>query len=467
MARRPGSLSVRLIASTTIVLLAAFAGTIALLDTLFRQTSEEAIRDVLEVQVLTLIGLAEPGDDGNLELPADLPETRLNSLSSGLFAEIVDPVGKRVWRSPSAVGVDLAAGLTVGSGERVFDRRRLSDGTEALVLGVGITWELVGDASYGFQVYVGEDLAAYQRRLARFRQQLFGWFAAVMVALIVMIWFLLRRGLRPVRRMERDIAAIEKGDVELLDEDYPRELVGVARNMNALVLSERQRISRFRTTMDDLAHSLKTPLAVLRTELDSREPQTDVLHEQVARMQGVVDYQLRRAAATGPRTLARKLVKLTPICREVASSLRKIHTEKTVQFEMSAPDGLDYPAEQGDLYELIGNLLDNAWKWCDGRVAIDLRNETSDTSRELVLVVTDDGPGIPDGEVDEVLGRGHRASIGRDDRRGDVPGHGIGLAVVAEIVGLYGGTLQIARGDGDGDGDGGARVEVRLPDAAR
>lgn len=457
MARSRGSLSIRLLVLTTIVLLAAFAGTIALLDALFRQAAEDAIRDVLEVQVLTLIGLAEPDDDGSLVLPADLPESRLNTLSSGLFAEIVDPIGNRVWRSPSSVGIDLAAGLSVDSGQRVYQRRRLSDGTEALVLGIGITWELVGDASYGFQVFVGEDLSAYQRQLTRFRQQLFGWFGAVMVALIVTIWMLLRRGLRPLSRMEREIAAIEKGDVELLGEDYPRELVGVARNMNALVRSERQRITRFRTTMDDLAHSLKTPLAVLRSELESREADPGVLRDQVSRMQGVVDYQLRRAAATGPRTLAPAAVRLAPICREVSSSLRKIHTDKQVHFDMQVPDGLAYPAEQGDLYELIGNLLDNAWKYCRSRVAIEIGDGDTDDGNELVLTVTDDGPGIPAEEADAVLNRGHRAGSHADGRRGDVPGQGIGLAVVAEIVDLYGGGLSI---DAPGQG---ARIVAHLP----
>ncbi|MFQ5635018.1 MAG: ATP-binding protein [Gammaproteobacteria bacterium] len=461
MARRPGSLSVRLLVSTTLVLLAAFAGTIALLDAIFRQTSEDAIRSLLEVQVLTLIGLAEPGDDGTLILPAHLPEARLNTLSSGLFAEIVDPVGKRVWRSPSAVGVNLATGLSVEPGARLYQRRLLANGTEALVLGVGITWQLVGDASYGFQVYVGEDLTAYYRQLTQFRRQLFGWFGAVMVALIVAIWLLLRRGLRPLIRMEREIAAIEKGDTEFLGEGYPRELVGVARNMNALVRSERQRIARFRTTMDDLAHSLKTPLAVFRTELDAREPEPGVLRAQVARMQGVVDYQLRRAAATGPRTLAPKPVRLAPICREIASSLRKIHTEKDVRFDMTVPDGATYPAEQGDLYELIGNLLDNAWKWCRGRVGIEIAVARENDGRELLVTVTDDGPGIPPDEADEVLNRGHRVGSGADGRRGDVPGQGIGLAVVAEIVALYGGAVQIGRTGVDvGTG---ARVTLQLP----
>ncbi|MBT8443050.1 MAG: GHKL domain-containing protein, partial [Gammaproteobacteria bacterium] len=346
-------------------------------------------------------------------------------------------------------------GLTVGSGERLYQRRVLSDGTEALILGIGITWELVGDATYGFQVFVGEDLAAYQRRLARFRQQLFGWFAAVMVALIVTIWLLLRAGLRPLSRMEREITAIEKGEAELLDEDYPRELVGVARNMNALVRSERQRISRFRTTMDDLAHSLKTPIAVLRSELEAEAPESGVLRDQVARMQGVVDYQLRRAAATGPRTLAPTAVKLAPICREIASSLRKIHAEKSVDFDLRVPDGTTYPAEQGDLYELVGNLLDNAWKYCRTRVTIDVEIAESEPGKSLLIRITDDGPGIPEDEINQVLNRGHRAEA----RRGDAPGQGIGLAVVAEIVGLYGGGLQISSGAARN----GTTVEVRLP----
>ena len=457
MARRPGSLSFRLLASTTLVLLAAFAGTIALLDALFRQTSEDAIRDVLEVQVLTLIGLAEPADDGSLALPADLPETRLNAPSSGLFAEIVDPIGQRVWRSPSGVGIDLASGINVGSGERLYQRRVLSDGTEALILGIGITWELVGDATYGFQVFVGEDLSAYQRRLTRFRQQLLGWFGTVMLAIVILIWLLLRAGLRPLGRMERQITAIEKGDAEMLDEDYPRELVGVARNMNALVRSERQRISRFRTTMDDLAHSLKTPIAVLRSELEAVEPETGVLRDQVVRMQGVVDYQLRRAAATGPRTLAPTAVKLMPIGREIASSLRKIHAEKKVEFDLRIPEGAAYPAEQGDLYELFGNLLDNAWKYCRSRVSLDVAFGESDEGRQLVVNVSDDGQGIPADEISKVLNRGHRA--GDINERGDVPGQGIGLAVVAEIVELYGGDLSISSiGEAAG-----TSIEVRLP----
>ncbi len=454
MTARPSSLSARLLITTTLLLFVVFALTTGLLDTIFRQLSENAVRDILEVQVLALIGVAEPGDDGRLMLPQQLPEPRLASLGSGLYAEIVDPVGNRVWRSPSAVGVGLATGMQVSAGERMLERRTLADGTEVLVLGVGITWELIGDVTYGFQVYVAEDLTGYNRQLEIYRRQLMLWFGVVVIGLLVVIAGLLRWGLRPLRRMADQITAIEDGGVEFLSEDYPRELAGVAHNMNTLVKSERQRISRFRTTMDDLAHSLKTPLAVLRTELSGTDPDLETLHDQVVRMQGVVDYQLRRAAATGPRSLAPEPVRLGPVVRDIASSLRKIHQDKDVQFELEDADSLSYAAEQGDLYELFGNLMDNAWKWCSTAVTVSIVvDEDRSGVAVIILTVADDGPGIPDDAVDEVLSRGARG-----DQRGDVPGQGIGLAVVAELAELYGGVISIAP-----SAIGGVGVSIELP----
>ena len=456
MPARARSLSTRLLVTTTILLLAAFALTIFLLDAIFQRASENAIRDLLEVQVFALIGLAEPDSEDQLRLPAQLPDARLSSLGSGLYAEIVDEQGGRIWRSPSAIGTGLADGLSVGPGQRIYQRRLLADGTEALVLGIGITWELVGDVTYGFQIYVGENLTGYKRQLARFRQQLMGWFGAVLLALLFALWVLLRWGLAPVRQMTSEISAIENGEVAELSEDYPRELAGVASNMNRLIKSERQRIMRFRTTMDDLAHSLKTPLAVLRMELERNEPDHETLRDQISRMQGVVDYRLRRAAATGPRTLAPLSIAIAPICREIASSLRKIYRDKDVQCEMNIPDGASYAAEPGDLYEMIGNLLDNAWKWCSQSVVLTVNTNAQDENAGVsrwVLTISDDGPGVSDEQAATILDRGARG-----DQRGDVPGQGIGLAVVAEIVELYGGTVTVDR-----SASGGAKFELSLP----
>jgi two-component system sensor histidine kinase PhoQ len=173
-------------------------------------------------------------------------------------------------------------------------------------------------------------------------------------------------------------------------------------------------------------------------------------------MQGVVDYRLRRAAATGPRTLAPLSIAIAPICREIASSLRKIYRDKDVHWEMNIPDGASYAAEPGDLYEMIGNLLDNAWKWCSQSVVLtvntDAQGATPGESR-WVLTISDDGPGVSDEQATTILDRGARG-----DQRGDVPGQGIGLAVVAEIVELYGGTVTVDR-----SASGGAKFELSLP----
>jgi len=383
-----------------------------------------------------------------------LPEPRLASLGSGLYAEIADPVGSRVWRSPSAIGVGLADGLSATPGDDIFVRRTLADGTEVLIYGVGITWDLVGEVSYGFQVYVAEDLSGFNRQLATYRRQLMFWFGVVLAGLLFVMGIALKLGLRPLQKMADEISSIENGELQFLSEGYPRELSGVARNMNMLVTSERQRISRFGTTMDDLAHSLKTPLAVLRTELSMSEPDTVNLQAQVSRMQGVIDYQLRRAAATGPRSLAPESVRLAPLVRDVSSSLRKIYQDKNIQFDFHDPDSAAYRAEKGDLYELVGNLLDNAWKWSVSIVTVSLLTLRNDKGQLVLrLTVSDDGPGVSDYDADDILSRGKRGGL-----RGDVPGQGIGLEVVSELVDLYSGSLSVDRSN-----YGGAMFAVDLP----
>jgi two-component system sensor histidine kinase PhoQ len=253
--------------------------------------------------------------------------------------------------------------------------------------------------------------------------------------------------------MSAEITAIEAGRQEAFGDGYPRELTGVTRGLNMLLGAERQRMERYRTTMDDLAHSLKTPLAVAGTELVGDQPDTATLRAQIDRMQSVVDYQLRRAAASGPRSLAARPVVLEPLLVDIIASLRKIYRDKPVNCELQIPDGASCPAEPGDLYEIFGNLLDNAWKWCAGRIVVTV---SSSGGAALCISVADDGPGIPDDQTEAVLGRGVRAG-----HRGDVPGHGIGLAVVREIIGLYQGSVSINRSP-----LGGTEVRLMVPGLA-
>lgn len=450
MSRRRASLSTGLLVITAVMLIAAFGITIVVLDMVFRRSAEAALTDQLEVQVLALIGAAEPDDVGNLSVPKRLLEPRLRNPGSGLYTEILDASGLPLWRSPSAVGLELAPGATLKAGERTVTRRLLPDGSKVLLFGLGINWELGPTATPAFQVFAAADLAGYEAQLDRFRQQLLAWFSGVMFVLLASLWLAIRFALRPLRRMSGEIAAIEAGRQEAFGTDYPPELEGVTRGLNTLLGSERQRMDRYRTTMDDLAHSLKTPLAVVRTELGGSQPDAATLRAQLDRMQSVVDYQLRRAAASGPRSLAARPVALAPLLGEIVASLGKIHRDKAVSCELEIPDGTSYPAEQGDLYEIFGNLLDNAWKWCAARIVVTV---IVGDDNMLTISVADDGPGIPDDQAGSVLGRGIRV-----DQRGDVPGQGIGLAVVGEIVGLYRGSMSIHRST-----LGGAELQLRLP----
>lgn len=451
MTSRRGSLSRRLLIITAVMLVAAFGITIAVLDLVFQRSADEALIDQLDTQVTALIGGVEPDEVGNLTVPQRLLDPRLGNPGSGLYAEILDAAGLPLWRSPSAVGLDLASGTTLNAGQRTLLRESLADGTRALMLGVAINWELGPSATPAFQVFVAADLAASNRQLMQFRRQLFGWFSGVMLVLLFALWLAIRFGLQPLRRMSAEIAAIEKGGREALSDEYPRELEGVGRGFNVLLRSERQRMERYRTTMDDLAHSLKTPLAVLRTEISASTPDRALITGQVDRMQGVIDYQLKRAAVMGPRSVAAQPVAVLPVLQELVTSLRKIHRDRAVDCTLNVSGDAGYPAELGDLYEILGNLLDNAWKWCRSRIVVTV--EAGEAGDGLLVRVEDDGPGIPDDQREAVLHRGIRA-----DQRGDVPGQGIGLAVVREIVGLYHGELHIDRAAA-----GGASITVRLP----
>src|SRR5438874_2595549 len=257
--------------------------------------------------------------------------------------------------------------------------------------------------------------------------------------------------LAPVRRMEREIHEVEEGRCETLGAGYPRELSGVATNLNALLLGERKRVTRYRDTLGNLAHSLKTPLAVMRASLSGGAPAGPVGAE-IDRMSGIIEHQLKRAAASGGALLGQAPVEVAQVASELRGTLLKVYAGKDLSLELAIAPAALFVGDRGDLTELLGNLLDNACKWCRGRVRLTARSDESAGPRErLSLIVEDDGPGISAEDRARVLERGVRADQ-------NVPGHGLGLAMVHDTVDLYGGQLAI-----DASPLGGARISLRLP----
>ncbi len=452
------SLRARVLATVSLVLLGCFLLTVLALDVAFRRTAEQAVRERLEVQIVALLAAAELDEEGAvLSLPASLPEARLTTLGSGLYARIVNGEGRVVWRSPSALGVDIDYPGPLPPGRRQFVHTRTAQGVPVFALSMGIDWELDARRAHAFTVSVAESMSAYHAQLARFRQQLMVWFGGALILLIAVQATTLRWLMQPLRRVAREIAEVEAGTREELGGGYPNELAGVARNFNALMRSEHARLARYRESLGNLAHSLKTPLAVIRSALErgGRTPPPAEVAEQLERVDAIVRYQLQRAAMSGAVSPARRRVSVRQTLDKVRSSLSKIHAEKAPRFVVELGGEPVFHGEEADLLEILGNLMDNACKWCRGTVRVRAGMVPDPWPQTLEIVVEDDGPGIPEAVAAQVRRRGVRADPA-------VPGSGLGLAMTQELVELLGGTLTVARSGGD-DALGGAALRVLIP----
>lgn len=412
------------------------------IDQAFVQSALQSQRDRMQGLVYALIGVAEPAAGGLSIDPDALPDARLRRIQSGLQAVIFNEHGDAIWRSPNLSGtLPPIQAPPVGTG-------LLREQNGRFVYSFGIRWLGESDQPRRFTVALLEDRRAYNAQIAAFRRTLWIYLGAAGVALVLVQFFLLRWGLSPLRRLAAEIRQIESGAQTEITGNYPSELEPVTENLNAMIRSERSQLQRYRNALGDLAHSLKTPLAVLRgiaEEAELNPAQRQHLLEPIERMQDIADHQLRRASAAGRRILAEP-VALRPLADKVIAALTKVYQDKSLAFDNSIDPRLRVRADQGDLYEIFGNLLDNAAKWARNRVRV----RAAIANAALQIEVEDDGPGFPENRA-ALLQRGVRA----DDR---VPGQGIGLATVADVVQLNDGSIELIDGAG-----GGAVVRVTLP----
>jgi two-component system sensor histidine kinase PhoQ len=428
--------------------LALFFGVMMLvLDTGFRALSERSMQELLDSQMVGLIAAAEPQPDGGYAPAPHALDPRLATPRSGLYAQIRSQ--QHEWQSPSNATADVDFGPLLAHGERnttyaSFGHDRVAIESRA----IEFEDDPKGQRTLTFSVAVS--LSPYEEQLWRFRQELVGWFIGLMLVLMITLAALMQWVLAPLRRMGREIHAVEEGRSEALGAGYPRELSGVAGNLNTLLLGERKRVARYRDTLGNLAHSLKTPLAVMRSSLPGNAP-AGPMGIEIDRMSDIIEHQLKRAAAGGA-LLGQAPVDVGQVAAQLRGALLRVYADKDLALELAIAVGTQFIGDRADLTELLGNLLDNACKWCRGRVRLTARAEEGAAARErLLLEVEDDGPGISAADRVRVLQRGVRTDE-------SVPGHGLGLAMVRDTVDLYGGRMSIESSD-----LGGARFSLRLP----
>lgn len=405
--------------------------TAAALDRAFVDSNESALRDRLTSQLYALMAAADVTGEG-IMMPSSELDALLGLPSSGVYAQITSQEGKPLWQSSSVLGAQIPPPQVLVSGEKTFTKRRAAS-DDFYTFAYGVNWA-TDNKTIPLTFNIATDLVSFEKQISEYRTTLWGWLLGMAILLLITQAAILHWGLSPLRKVGAEINRIEMGSQEKIEQNYPQEIEHLTRNINVLLQQERDQKTRYRIALGDLAHSLKTPLAVMQSGLNSApDKQDDSLQEQITRMNAIVEYQLQRAATAGSASIG-NTVEIRSVIARLLESLHKVYRDKSVIHHISLPDGLVFKGDEGDLMELLGNLLDNAFKWAKQRIEVVAVQQ----GKKLCLRVIDDGPGIDTGQADNLLQRGVRA-----DRL--IAGHGIGLSIVSSIVDAYHGELIIKK----------------------
>lgn len=439
------SLRVRLMLGAAALAVLFMAALLPLVQGAFRNALENVIEQRLAADAATLISSARI-DGGRLSMPARLPDEEFNLLESRLLGFIYDREGRELWRSPSTADEQIDYRPRYDGEGHDFVRQRDGRGEEFFVYDLEV--DLLRGEAAAYSIVTMQPASEYQAMLDGLGRQLRLWLGGALLVLLGLLWLGLTWGFGTLRGLSRELDEVEGGNRDHLSREHPSELLRLTDSLNRLLDGERRQRERYRDSLGDLAHSLKTPLAVLQgvaEGLREREP-AQVLQTQVERMSQQVNYQLQRASLR-KSGLVRHREPLAQVLDTLCGALDKVYRDKRVQVQRDFPAELRVPMERGALFELLGNLLENAYRLCLGQIRVSARIGAEGCE----LVVEDDGHGIPADQRARILQRGERL----DSQH---PGQGIGTAVVVDILDSYDGQLQL-----EDSSLGGACFRMRLP----
>jgi signal transduction histidine kinase len=452
---RANSLALRLFLSATAWAVVILLITGVILSSLYRDAVERSFDRRLGVYLRTIVAdLASP-DDTSGKFPQSLGEPLFELPLSGWYWQVtrLDPDKHDVRASRSLWDGGLphledrgvkpgADGSRQGYVEAPEDQRlRLVERTVDL-----------GDEGH-YLVAVAGDAAEITEETRSFDQALAITFALLAAVLLLTTMFQVQFGLAPLKRITDSLAAIRAGKAERLAGNFPDEIAPLARETNALIDTNKEIVERARTHVGNLAHALKTPLSVMVNEATARprDPLAEKVLEQADIMRDQVARHLERARLAARLTVVGSLTEVNPVVTALARTMEKIHHNRDVAIEVHAGEDVRFRGERQDLEEMIGNLVDNACKWANSRVAIEVMREGRDEAQVVHVIVDDDGRGLSPSEREQVAQRGSRLDESK-------PGSGLGLSIVVELAELYGGKLNLGTAP-----LGGLRAELVLP----
>ncbi|NOQ12919.1 MAG: GHKL domain-containing protein [Methyloprofundus sp.] len=428
------SLNSRITLSATVVLVIFICLTAFALERAFFDSTESALRDTMSSQLYALMAAAEV-ENQQIVLSSNDLDTLLGLPGSGIYATISNPSGQVLWQSSSSLGTTLPKPTSLNSGKKTFAKISVEN-SDFYTTAYGVRWP-TDTGSIALTFSITTDLSSFDKQINSYRLTLWGWLIAMATLLLLSQAAILRWGLAPLRKVGIELNRIEAGKQQQIENHYPQEIERLTNNINILLEHERQQKTRYRDAMGNLAHSLKTPLAILHTSLQTELHKQDrqTMQEQLNRMNSIVEYQLQRAVTAGSVSLG-KSVELLSTTQRLLNSLQKVYSDKAISVTTHVDSALIFRGDEGDLMEVLGNLLDNAFKWAHQNIEISAQQ----SGKQLLISISDDGPGIAQEKVEELLQRGVRADQ-------TTAGHGIGLSIVKSIVHAYGGNLTISTSD--------------------
>ena len=439
---RANSLAFRLIVAASLWSVVALLVAGLIVTALYRQNAERGLDERLGVYRNSLIGaLAQQPPDAPLAYPGNLGEPLFELLYSGWYWQVREPGGGAVVIASRSLFTDtLDTGVaTARSSDAGVETGLLAgpDSQNLRYLAQSVTF----DEDRTYVVLVAGDVARIENEIATFRNTVILILAAFGIGLVLAALTQIRWGLRPLDRVRRGLSDLRSGKQTRFEEDgLPAEVAPLVKELNALLESNREVISRSRTQVGNLAHALKTPLSVIVNEARAnRDPYAVKVAEQAQVMRKQINHYLDRARVAAQLGVIGTVTEVEGVLRGLIRAVGRIYRDRQIDIVVDCPSGVRFRGERQDLEELLGNLLDNACKWAGSRVAIAVTLREPDTQRpqrSVEITVVDDGPGLDAEQRAQAVKRGRRLDESK-------PGSGLGLSIVADLVQGYGGTFAL------------------------
>ncbi|MCO5073532.1 MAG: ATP-binding protein [Rhizobiaceae bacterium] len=434
------SLTLRVIAFSTVWAILALVVISTVITTLYRSSSERGFNSVLSAHLFNLIGSVGVSDTGALTGSPDLGDLRFSEPGSGWYWS-VEPVSGNL--SGKLKSLSMTRDLPSPTADEVpfnatFQRNYITTGVGGQKLEVFESEFVLDSANRVARFRVMGNRTELENEISGFEQSLFFYLAIFGFGMIVINALAILIGLQPLRRVSEALAQVREGTAKRLTGSFPSEIAPLASETNALIDNNRRIVERSRTQVGNLAHSLKTPLAVMLNEARSMGGEKGRLFtEQATSMQQQVEHYLQRARIAAQRE---SVVYRTPVVETLIPMVRvfqKLNPDMKIGFVKPDQDIL-FGGERADLEEMIGNLLENASKWSRDQIRLSVLAPGERAEKLLQILIEDNGPGIPEEKLGDVLRRGARLDESK-------PGTGLGLAIVAELAKEYGGNISLGQ----------------------